>query len=47
MPRVSTLVPTTVGSTVGYSLRNANDIRTINANSQLYFNSFLPSVLEG
>ena len=42
---LSLLVPTNVGSTVGYSLRNANDIRTVNANTQLYFNSFLPSVV--
>ena len=42
---LASLVPTNVGSTVGYSLRNANDIRTVNANTQLYFNSFLPSVI--
>ena len=42
---LSLLVPTNVGSTVGYSLRNANDIRTVNANTHLYFNSFLPSVV--
>ena len=42
---LSSLVPTNVGSTVGYSLRNANDIRTVNANTQLYFNSLLPSVI--
>ena len=28
-----------------YSLRNANGIRTVNANTQLYFSSFLPSVI--
>ena len=47
MPRVSILTCSkNVGSTtVGYSLRNANDIRTVNANAQLYFNSFIPSVI--
>ena len=42
---LSSLVPTNVGSTAGYSLQNANDIRTVNANTLLYFNSFLPSVI--
>ena len=39
------LAPSNVRSTVGYSLRNANDIRTVNANTQLYYSSFLPSVI--
>ena len=39
------LVPPTVGSTSSYPLRNANDLQIIHANSQLYYNSFLPSAL--
>ena len=42
---LSSLIPANVGSSVGYSLRNANAVRTINAKSQLYFNSFLPSTI--
>ena len=41
---LSSLVPPTVGSTAVYNLRNDSDLRTISANSQLYYNSFLPSV---
>ena len=39
------LVPPTVGSTSSYTLRNANDLQIIHANSQLYYNSFLPSAV--
>ena len=39
------LVPPTVGSTSSYPLRNASDLQTINASSQSYYNSFLPSVV--
>ena len=39
------LVPPTVGSTSSYPLRNANDLQIIYANSQLYYNSFLPSAV--
>ena len=39
------LVPPTVGSTSSYPLRNASDLQTINAGSQSYYNSFLPSVV--
>ena len=42
---LSSLIPTSVGSSVGYSLRNANDIKTIKANSELYHKSFLPSTI--
>ena len=35
----------TVGSTSSYPLRNASDLQTINAGSQSYYNSFLPSVV--
>ena len=42
---LSSLIPANVGSSVGYSLRNANAVRTVNAKSQLYFNSFLPSTI--
>ena len=37
------LVPPSVGNNIVYSLRNANDIQTLQTNTQLYFNSFLPS----
>ncbi|MCG8077918.1 MAG: reverse transcriptase family protein, partial [Candidatus Thiodiazotropha taylori] len=42
---LSSLVPSNVGSTVQYNLRNVSDIRTINTNTQLYYNSFLPSAI--
>ena len=37
--------PPTVGSTSAYPLRNSTNLHTVRAKSQLYFNSFLPSVL--
>ena len=42
---LSSLVPRTVGSSVGYNLRNAGDIQTVNTNTQFYYTSFLPSVI--
>lgn len=42
---LSSLVPPTVGSTSTYQLRNATNLHTIHANSQLYYNSFIPSVV--
>ena len=42
---LSSLVPSTVGNTTTYQLRNAANLHTIRANSQLYYNSFLPSVI--
>ena len=42
---LSSLVPRTVGSSVSYNLRNAGDIQTVNTNTQLYYTSFLPSVI--
>ena len=42
---LSSLVPSSIGNTTTYSLRNINDLNTIRANSQLYYNSFLPSVI--
>ena len=42
---LSSLVPPTVGSTSAYSLRNSTNLLTVRAKSQLYFNSFLPSVI--
>ena len=33
---LSSLIPTSVGSSVGYSLRNANDIKKIKANSEFF-----------
>lgn len=40
---LSSLIPATVSETSSYNLRNANDVRTINARTNQYFNSFLPS----
>ena len=42
---LSSLVPPTIGSTTNYQLRNSSDLLTLYASSQLYFNSFLPSVI--
>ena len=38
-------VPPTVGNNTIYSLPSATNIQTIHARSQLYYNSFLPSVI--
>ena len=40
---LASLVPPTVGSTSSYPLRNSNDLHILHTNSQLYYNSFLPS----
>ena len=40
---LSSLVPPNVGSASRYSLRNADNLQTINAKTNLYSNSFLPS----
>ena len=42
---LTSLVPATLGSTSSYPLRNASNLQTIHANSQLHHNSFLPSVV--
>lgn len=42
---LSSLVPQSVGSTSSYHLRNAMNLTTLHANSQLYYNSFLPSAI--
>ena len=42
---LSPLVPPTVGNNTAYSLRNASDYKYIRSNTQLYYNSFLPSVV--
>ena len=42
---LTTLIQPIVGNTSTYNLRNANDIGMVHANSQLYYNSFLPSVI--
>ena len=41
---LSSLVPDNVRNNSAYNLRNARILNTIQANSQLYFKSFLPSV---
>ena len=42
---LSSLVPPTVGSLTPYPLPNATNIHTIQSTSQLYYNSFLSSVI--
>ena len=42
---LSVLVPPTVGNNTAYSLRNASDYNFIRSNTQLYYNSFLPSAV--
>ena len=42
---LSSLVPPTLGNNTAYSLRNAPDYKYIRSNTQLYYNSFLPSVV--
>ena len=39
------LVPPLVGDSNPYSLRNANDIQSIRARTNLFFNSFFPSTV--
>ena len=41
---LSSLAPSTVGSTTRDRLRNESDLQTIPAKSQQYYHSFLPSV---
>ena len=43
---LSDLVPENIGNLVDYNLRNANNTRTLNCNTQLYANSFLPSTVQ-
>ena len=42
---VPPLVPPTIGNTSRYNVRNINDLQTLHANTQCYFNSFSPSVI--
>ena len=42
---LSSLIPPTIGSITPYPLRNATYIQTIHSASQLYYNSFLLSVI--
>ena len=42
---LSSLVPPTIGDTTNYPLRNSSNLLTLHASSQLYYNSFLPSVI--
>ena len=41
---LSSLVPDNVGNNSLYNLRNAQNLNTVHANSQLYYKFFLPSV---
>ena len=40
-----TLIPPLIGQVTQHNLRNVNNTRTISCNSQLYYNSFLPSTV--
>ena len=42
---LSDLVPQHVGSISRYNFRNANDLRTTECRSTLYYNSFVPAVI--
>ena len=42
---LSALLPPTVSANVSYNSRNQTRLRTIHCHSQLYYNSFLPSIL--
>ena len=42
---LSALVPPSVSNISRYSLRNSNDLQTIDARTTLYYNSFLPSTV--
>ncbi|MCG8032214.1 MAG: endonuclease/exonuclease/phosphatase family protein [Candidatus Thiodiazotropha taylori] len=42
---LSTLVPRPVSTISRYNLRNSDNLQTIRANTNLYYNSFLPSTL--
>ena len=42
---LSDLVPQQEGSIARYNLRNANDLRTTECRSTLYYNSFVPAVI--
>ena len=39
------LVPPIIQETTNYNLRNANDIQTLHARTNLYYNSFFPSTI--
>ena len=39
------LVPSLVQDTSRYSLRNSNNLNTVRSNSNLYYNSFVPSTI--
>ena len=42
---LSSLVLPTIGNITNYQLRNPSNLLILHASSQLYFNSFLPSVI--
>ena len=42
---LSSLIPPNIGSSVRYNLCNVSDTRTVHANTQLYYNSILPSAI--
>ena len=44
-PYLLSLIPLPVNRKSSYNLRNSNDIQTIPARTNLYYNSFLPSVI--
>ena len=42
---LSDLLPPLVHETTSYNLRNSNHIQTVHANTNLFFNSFIPSTI--
>ena len=42
---LSDLLPPLVHETTSYNLRNSNHIQTVHANTNLFFNSFIPSII--
>ena len=44
-PYLSSLVPPSISNLSRYNLRNSNDLQTIDARTNQYYNSFLPSAV--
>lgn len=43
---ISSYIPPSIGNISNYNLRKANDIQTIDLRANIYYNSFLPSVIQ-
>ena len=44
---LSSLVPQSVSAVSSYNLRNSNDLQTVDARTNIYYHSFLPSAVRG